>query len=112
MSSRAPVGSEAQSATSEEASDHSHGAYPSVDFAVHPAHPPRMSWHLLLALSSPLASLRPALLRDDRDRQILALRQQLPILQRQLGKPPRLSRAEKLAMLLATARTKQRQVPT
>ena len=69
-----------------------------------------MFWHLLLVLSSPLAALLSALLRDDRDRQILALRQQLPILQRQLGKPPRLSRAEKLAMLLATARTKQKQL--
>jgi putative transposase len=51
--------------------------------------------------------LTTALLRDDRDRQVLALRQQVLILQRQLGKRPRLSRAEKLALLLACVRMKQ-----
>ena len=50
---------------------------------VHPAPPPRISWHLLLALLSPLASLLPGLLRDDRDRQVLALRQKVLILQHQ-----------------------------
>lgn len=69
-----------------------------------------MFWHLLLVLFSPLASLLSGLLSDDRDRQILALRQQLLILQRQVGKRPRLSRAEKLALLLACARRKQTQL--
>jgi hypothetical protein len=32
-----------------------------VDFAVHPAHPARMFWHLLLVLLSPLASRLSAL---------------------------------------------------
>ena len=52
----------------------------SVDFAVQAAHPPGMFWHLLLVLCSPFASLLSGLLRDDRDRQILALRQQIIIL--------------------------------
>jgi len=66
-----------------------------------------MFWHLLLILCSPLASLISGLLRDDRDRQVLALRQQVLILRRQLGKRPRLSRAEKLALLLTCVRMKQ-----
>jgi putative transposase len=66
-----------------------------------------MFWHLLLVLFSPLASLMSGLLRDDRDRQILALRQQVLILQRQVGKRPRLSRVEKLAMRLTCVRMKQ-----
>lgn len=41
-----------------------------------------MFWHLSLLLLSPLASLISRLLRDDRDRQILAPRQQVLILQR------------------------------
>jgi len=69
-----------------------------------------MLWHLLLVLLSPLASLASGLLRDDRDRQILALRHQVLILQRQLGKRPRLGRAEKLALLLTCARMKQAQL--
>ena len=52
-----------------------------------------MFWHVLLILCSPLAPLLSGLLRDDRDRQILALRQQLLILQRRVGKRARLSRA-------------------
>lgn len=59
-----------------------------------------MLWYLLLLLLSPLASLISRLLRDDRDRRILALRQQVLILQRQLGKRARLSRTEKLVLLL------------
>jgi transposase InsO family protein len=69
-----------------------------------------MFWHLLLVLFSPLASLMLGLLRDDRDRQVLALRQQVLILQRQVGKRTRLSRTEKLILLLACARMKQRQL--
>ena len=66
-----------------------------------------MFWHLLLVLFSPLASLLSGLLLDDRDRQILALRQQVLILPRQLRKRPRLSRTEKLVLLLACVRMKQ-----
>jgi len=69
-----------------------------------------MFWHLLLVLLSPLASLISGLLRDDRDRQILALRQQVLILQRQVGKRPRLSRVEKLALLLTCVRMRQTQL--
>ena len=69
-----------------------------------------MFWHLPLALLSPLASLLSGLLRDDRARQILAVRQQVLILQRQLGKRARLSRTEKLILLFACARMKQRQL--
>ena len=60
-----------------------------------------MFWHLPLVLFSPLASLLSSLLRDDRDRQILALRQQVLILQPQGGTRPRLTRGEKLTLLLA-----------
>ena len=69
-----------------------------------------MFWHLLLTLLSPSSSLLCGLLRDDRDRQILALRHQVLILQRQLGKGARLSRTEKLILLLTGARMKQRQL--
>jgi len=45
-----------------------------------------MFWHMLLVFLSPLASLISGLLRDDRNRQSLALRQQVLILHRQLRK--------------------------
>ena len=61
-----------------------------------------------MSFVSPLASLISGLLRDDRDRQILVIRQQVLILQRQLGKRPRLARVEKLALPLAYAGMKQR----
>jgi hypothetical protein len=64
-------------------------------------------WHLLLVLLSPPASPVSRLLRDDRDRQVLALRQQVLILQRRVGKRQRLGRDEKLALLLTCARMKQ-----
>ena len=68
-----------------------------------------MVWHLLLILLCPVCPMVARLLRDDRDRQILALRQQVLILQRQLWKRPRLARAERLAMLLLCVRMGQRQ---
>jgi len=58
-----------------------------------------MFWHLLLVLLSPGSALITPLLGDDRDRQVLALRQQVLILQRQLGKRPRLSRGARLMLL-------------
>ena len=69
-----------------------------------------MLWHLLVILLSPLSRMLARLLGDDRDCQVLALRQQVLILQRQLGKRPRLSRAEKLALLLTCVRMKQAQL--
>ena len=66
-----------------------------------------MLWHLLLILLSPLSVTVSRVLGDDRDRQILALRQQVLTLQRQLGKRPRLSRAEEVALLLMCVRMKQ-----
>jgi len=45
-----------------------------------------MFWHALLVLLSPLSALMSRLIVDDRDRDILALRQQALILQRQPGK--------------------------
>jgi hypothetical protein len=70
---------------------------------------PGALWHLPRVLLPPLASLLSRLLRDDRDHQGLALRQQVSILQRQLAEPPRLSRAGKLALLLTSARMRQTQ---
>ena len=69
-----------------------------------------MFWHLLLILLSPLSAMVARLLGDDRDRQVLVLRQQVLILQRQLGKRSRLSRAEKLALLFTCVRMKQKQL--
>jgi len=47
---------------------------------------------------------------DDRDREILALRQQVLILRRRLGKRPGLTRGEKLALLLTCLRMKKQQL--
>jgi hypothetical protein len=69
-----------------------------------------MFWHSLLVFVSPVYVLIGRLLRDDRDRQILALRQQVLILQRQLGKRATLRRPEKLALLLACAGMAKRQL--
>ena len=57
------------------------------------------SGHLLLILLSALSTLRLGLLRDERDREILALRQQALILQWRLAKRPPLTRSERLALL-------------
>jgi transposase len=69
-----------------------------------------MFWHLLLILLSPLSAILARLLGDDRDRQVLALRQQVLILQRQLGRHPRLSQTEKQALLLNCVRMRQAQL--
>ena len=60
-----------------------------------------MFWHSLLILLSPCYVLVLRLLRDDRDRQILALRQQVLILQRQVGQRPSLNRIERLGLVLS-----------
>ena len=62
-----------------------------------------MFWRALSVLLCPLYVLVGRLLGDDRDRLILALRQQVLILQRQLGKRPTLTRSERLALVLACA---------
>jgi len=69
-----------------------------------------MFWHLLLILLSPLTTLCLRVLRDHRDREILALRQQVLILQRRLAKRPRLNRSERLALLLTFWGMKRRQL--
>jgi transposase len=69
-----------------------------------------MFWHLLLLVLSPGSALITSLLRDDRDRQILALRQQILTLQRQLGKRAHLTRTQRLALLLTSLGMKQRQL--
>lgn len=69
-----------------------------------------MFWHLLLLALSPASALITTLLRDDRDRQVLALRQQVLILRRQLGKRQHLSPAERLMLLLTTCGMKHRQL--
>ena len=61
-------------------------------------------------LPSPFAVLVGRLTVDDRDREILALRQQVLILQRELGKRPRLMRGKRLALLLTCLRMKKQQV--
>ena len=61
-----------------------------------------MFWRTVLLLLSPLPGFLGRLTPDDRDREILALRQQVLILQRQLGRRPRLVRGERLALLLRT----------
>ena len=69
-----------------------------------------MFWHTILLLLSPLAALIGRLVVDDRDREILALRQQIPILRRQLGRRPCLTRGERLALLLTCLRMKKQQL--
>jgi putative transposase len=69
-----------------------------------------MIWHALLLLLSPVSALVSRLTADDKGREILALRQQGPILQRQLGKRPRLRRGDKLALLLTCLRMKRKQL--
>ena len=69
-----------------------------------------MVWNVLLLLFSPWYLLLGRLLRDDRDRQILLLHQQLLIAQRRLGKRPCLRRGEKLALVLGSLGMKTRQL--
>jgi len=61
-----------------------------------------MFYHVLLLLLSPLYVLIGRLLRDDRDREIVTLRQQVSIMQRQLGRRPSLMPAERLALVLSS----------
>ncbi|HUW12600.1 MAG TPA: integrase core domain-containing protein [Anaerolineae bacterium] len=61
-----------------------------------------MFYYLLLLFLSPLYALLGRLLLYDRDREIVALRQQLSIMQRRLGKRPSLVPAERLALVLSS----------
>jgi len=69
-----------------------------------------MFWYLVLLVLSPLHSLILRLLRNDRDREILALRQQVLILRRQLGQRPRLTRADRMALLLTCIQMSKQQL--
>ena len=68
-----------------------------------------MLYYLHLLLLAPIYLSVSSLLSLDRDREILLLRQQLLIMQRQRGRKPAYGRLEKLALLLAALRlSKQR----
>ena len=69
-----------------------------------------MLWNVLFLLFSPWYLLLGRLLRDDRDRQILLLHQQLLIVQRRVGKRLSLSRGEKLTLVLGSLGMKTRQL--
>ena len=69
-----------------------------------------MIWHTILLVLSPVGALVSRLMPDHRDREILALRQQVLVLRRQLGKRPRLSRSERLALLLTCLRMKKQRL--
>jgi transposase InsO family protein len=73
-------------------------------------HPIGMFYHLLLLFLSPLYALLGRLLLDDRDREIVTLRQQLGIMQRQLGRRPSLVPAERLALVLSSLRLSRRRL--
>lgn len=57
-----------------------------------------MFWHLVLLVLSPLYAFARRFLPDDRARQILALRQQVLVLQRQVRKCPQFSRTDRLGV--------------
>jgi len=68
-----------------------------------------MFYYFHLLLLAPIFSLLSCLLFRDQDREILLLRQQLLIMQRQLSRKPAYGHLEKLALLLAALRlSKQR----
>jgi hypothetical protein len=57
-----------------------------------------MFWYVMLMLFSPLYLVFALLFRDDRARLVLALYEQVLILQRQLAKRPSLAKGERLAL--------------
>ncbi len=65
-----------------------------------------MVWFVLLHLGTLLVDLLTATRRSDRDKdlEILLLRHQLRLLQRERPRPPRLSRWEKLTLVVLTAK--------
>ncbi len=60
-----------------------------------------MFWHLILSLFSTLYRMFALLLRSDQARLVVALYQQVLVLQRQLGKQPSLVKGERLALVLS-----------
>ena len=60
-----------------------------------------MFWHLILVLFSPVYLVFALVFRDDRARLVVALYQQVLVLQRQLGKQPSLVKGERLALVLS-----------
>ena len=86
------------------------GAAIRLDFARVSVNHRGMFWYLALLLLSPIYSVVLRLVRDDPDREILALRQQVLVLQRQLGKRPQLSHGDRLALLLSCVNMKKRQL--
>jgi hypothetical protein len=61
-----------------------------------------MFWHMMLMLFSPLCLLFGLVLRSDQARLVLALYNQVLVLQRQLGKRPSLVPIERLALVLSS----------
>jgi len=60
-----------------------------------------MFWHLTLVLFSPVYLMFALFFRDDRARLVVALYQQVLVLQRQVGKRPSLVKGERLALVLS-----------
>jgi len=60
-----------------------------------------MFWHLTLILFSPLYMMFALLFRNDQDRLVVVLYQQVLVLQRQLGKQPSLVKGERLGLVLS-----------
>jgi transposase InsO family protein len=60
-----------------------------------------MFWHLILVLFSPVYLMFALAFRDDRARLVVALYQQVLVLQRQLGKRPSLMKSERVALVLS-----------
>ena len=73
-----------------------------VDFPLGLRHPLGMFWHVILVLFSPVYLMFALLFRDDRARLVVALYQQVLVLQRQLGKRPSLVKGERLALVLSS----------
>ena len=69
-----------------------------------------MFYYLYLLLLAPIYSRVSSLFLRDQNREILLLRQQLLILQRQLGRKPAYGHVEKLALLLAALRLSKRRL--
>jgi hypothetical protein len=69
-----------------------------------------MLYYLHLLPLAPIYLLVSSLLSRDQDREILLLRQQLLIMQRQLAWKPAYGRLEKLALLLAALRLSKRRL--
>jgi transposase InsO family protein len=60
-----------------------------------------MFWHPILTLLSPLYLMFALLFRSDQARLVVALHQQVLVLQRQLGEQPSLVKGERLALVLS-----------